>query len=111
MPFLQRIIISNKVSVLFFIEVIFDTLLVLVQTKCHFKKYFIPQIVAKLYYNNKYSLIILALCGGYIHGQSGTVLSPGFPDFYPNSLNCTWTIEVSHGKGKNITWISYGQSS
>uniref|UniRef100_A0A668AQ46 CUB and Sushi multiple domains 1a n=1 Tax=Myripristis murdjan TaxID=586833 RepID=A0A668AQ46_9TELE len=20
------------------------------------------------------------------------------PDFYPNSLNCTWTIEVSHGK-------------
>ncbi|EDM08947.1 rCG43134 [Rattus norvegicus] len=41
-----------------------------------------------------------ALCGGYIHGKSGTVLSPGFPDFYPNSLNCTWTIEVSHGKGK-----------
>ncbi|NXO44644.1 CSMD1 protein, partial [Locustella ochotensis] len=40
-----------------------------------------------------------ALCGGYIHGKSGTVLSPGFPDFYPNSLNCTWTIEVSHGKG------------
>lgn len=44
-----------------------------------------------------------ALCGGYIQGKSGTVLSPGFPDFYPNSLNCTWTIEVSHGKGKNLT--------
>jgi hypothetical protein len=45
---------------------------------------------------------ISALCGGYIHGKSGTVLSPGFPDFYPNSLNCTWTIEVSHGKGKTL---------
>uniref|UniRef100_A0A672SV79 Uncharacterized protein n=1 Tax=Sinocyclocheilus grahami TaxID=75366 RepID=A0A672SV79_SINGR len=39
-----------------------------------------------------------ALCGGYIYGKTGTVLSPGFPDFYPNSLNCTWTVEVSHGK-------------
>lgn len=43
----------------------------------------------------------LALCGGYVYGKTGTILSPGFPDFYPNSLNCTWTIEVSHGKGKN----------
>uniref|UniRef100_A0AAZ1XFY7 CUB and Sushi multiple domains 1 n=1 Tax=Oreochromis aureus TaxID=47969 RepID=A0AAZ1XFY7_OREAU len=39
-----------------------------------------------------------ALCGGYVYGKTGTILSPGFPDFYPNSLNCTWTIEVSHGK-------------
>ncbi|XP_036106445.1 CUB and sushi domain-containing protein 1 [Molossus molossus] len=48
-----------------------------------------------------------ALCGGYIHGQSGTVLSPGFPDFYPNSLNCTWTIEVSHGKGVQMTFHTF----
>lgn len=41
-----------------------------------------------------------ALCGGYIHGSSGTILSPGFPDFYPHNLNCTWVIETSHGKGK-----------
>lgn len=41
-----------------------------------------------------------ALCGGYIRGSSGTILSPGFPDFYPNNLNCTWTIETSHGKGE-----------
>lgn len=49
-----------------------------------------------------FSFLCLALCGGYIHVRSGTVLSPGFPDFYPNSLNCTWTIEVSHGKGKTL---------
>ncbi|XP_008977252.4 CUB and sushi domain-containing protein 1 isoform X1 [Callithrix jacchus] len=48
-----------------------------------------------------------ALCGGYIHGKSGTVLSPGFPDFYPNSLNCTWTIEVSHGKGVQMIFHTF----
>ncbi|XP_044280900.1 CUB and sushi domain-containing protein 2-like [Varanus komodoensis] len=44
-----------------------------------------------------------ALCGGYIRGSSGTVLSPGFPDFYPNNLNCTWIIEASHGKVSTAT--------
>ncbi|XP_043916396.1 CUB and sushi domain-containing protein 1-like [Protopterus annectens] len=48
-----------------------------------------------------------ALCGGYIHGRSGTMLSPSFPDFYPNSLNCTWTIEVSHGKGVQLTFHTF----
>ncbi|XP_023598845.1 CUB and sushi domain-containing protein 1-like [Trichechus manatus latirostris] len=48
-----------------------------------------------------------ALCGGYIHGKSGTVLSPGFPDFYPNSLNCTWTVEVSHGKGVQMIFHTF----
>lgn len=42
----------------------------------------------------------VALCGGFIQGSSGTILSPGFPDFYPNNLNCTWVIETSHGKGE-----------
>ncbi|ELK10063.1 CUB and sushi domain-containing protein 1 [Pteropus alecto] len=45
-----------------------------------------------------------ALCGGYV---SGTVLAPGFPDFYPNSLNCTWTIEVSHGKGVQMIFHTF----
>uniref|UniRef100_A0A2I3GDK1 CUB and Sushi multiple domains 1 n=1 Tax=Nomascus leucogenys TaxID=61853 RepID=A0A2I3GDK1_NOMLE len=48
-----------------------------------------------------------ALCGGYIQGKTGTVLSPGFPDFYPNSLNCTWTIEVSHGKGVQMIFHTF----
>ncbi|KAL2083425.1 hypothetical protein ACEWY4_021198 [Coilia grayii] len=48
-----------------------------------------------------------ALCGGYIFGKSGSILSPGFPDFYPNSLNCTWTIEVSHGKGVQLVFHTF----
>uniref|UniRef100_A0A673IHF6 CUB and Sushi multiple domains 1 n=1 Tax=Sinocyclocheilus rhinocerous TaxID=307959 RepID=A0A673IHF6_9TELE len=48
-----------------------------------------------------------ALCGGFIYGKTGTVLSPGFPDFYPNSLNCTWTVEVSHGKGVQLLFHTF----
>uniref|UniRef100_A0AAV2LT87 CUB and Sushi multiple domains 1 n=1 Tax=Knipowitschia caucasica TaxID=637954 RepID=A0AAV2LT87_KNICA len=48
-----------------------------------------------------------ALCGGYVYGTTGTILSPGFPDFYPNSLNCTWTIEVSHGKGVHLVFHTF----
>uniref|UniRef100_A0ABM5ESZ5 CUB and sushi domain-containing protein 2 isoform X2 n=1 Tax=Pogona vitticeps TaxID=103695 RepID=A0ABM5ESZ5_9SAUR len=48
-----------------------------------------------------------ALCGGYIRGSNGTVLSPGFPDFYPNNLNCTWVIEASHGKGVFFTFHTF----
>uniref|UniRef100_A0A5F8GTY5 CUB and Sushi multiple domains 2 n=1 Tax=Monodelphis domestica TaxID=13616 RepID=A0A5F8GTY5_MONDO len=48
-----------------------------------------------------------ALCGGFIQGSSGTILSPGFPDFYPNNLNCTWVIETSHGKGVYFTFHTF----
>uniref|UniRef100_A0A8K9V7L3 CUB and Sushi multiple domains 2 n=1 Tax=Oncorhynchus mykiss TaxID=8022 RepID=A0A8K9V7L3_ONCMY len=48
-----------------------------------------------------------ALCGGYIQGNTGTILSPGFPDFYPHNLNCTWMIESSHGKGVQFTFHTF----
>lgn len=46
-----------------------------------------------------------ALCGGDVRGPSGTILSPGYPELYPNSLNCTWTVDVTHGKGKRFPYI------
>lgn len=46
-----------------------------------------------------------ASCGGDIRGPGGIILSPGYPELYPNSLNCTWTVEVSHGKGKRTLLI------
>lgn len=58
---------------------------------------------------NKWKLLIVcmlchaALCGGDVRGPGGTILSPGYPEVYPSSLNCTWTVEVSHGKGKAYT--------
>ncbi|XDV50778.1 hypothetical protein PO909_019790 [Leuciscus waleckii] len=55
----------------------------------------------------KVNKVFSTLCGGYIYGKTGTVLSPGFPDFYPNSLNCTWTVEVSHGKGVQLLFHTF----
>lgn len=46
-----------------------------------------------------------ALCGGDVRGPSGTILSPGYPELYPNSLNCTWTVDVTHGKGMHLHFI------
>uniref|UniRef100_A0A7N6FBD4 CUB and Sushi multiple domains 3a n=1 Tax=Anabas testudineus TaxID=64144 RepID=A0A7N6FBD4_ANATE len=48
-----------------------------------------------------------ASCGGDIRGPRGIILSPGYPELYPNSLNCTWTVEVSHGKGVQFTFHSF----
>ncbi|XP_027868688.1 CUB and sushi domain-containing protein 3-like isoform X1 [Xiphophorus couchianus] len=48
-----------------------------------------------------------ASCGGDIRGPAGIILSPGYPELYPNSLNCTWTVEVSHGKGVQFTFHSF----
>uniref|UniRef100_A0A8C5DPG5 CUB and sushi domain-containing protein 3-like n=1 Tax=Gouania willdenowi TaxID=441366 RepID=A0A8C5DPG5_GOUWI len=48
-----------------------------------------------------------ASCGGDIRGPGGIILSPGFPELYPNSLNCTWTVEVSHGKGVQFMFHSF----
>ncbi|KAM8966399.1 CUB and sushi domain-containing protein 3 [Pelodytes ibericus] len=48
-----------------------------------------------------------ALCGGDVRGPSGTILSPGYPEIYPNSLNCTWTIEVTHGKGVQFIFHTF----
>uniref|UniRef100_A0A4W4E2X2 CUB and Sushi multiple domains 3a n=1 Tax=Electrophorus electricus TaxID=8005 RepID=A0A4W4E2X2_ELEEL len=48
-----------------------------------------------------------ALCGGDVKGSNGIILSPGFPELYPNSLNCTWTVEVSHGKGVRFTFHAF----
>ncbi|XP_072548530.1 CUB and sushi domain-containing protein 3 isoform X2 [Salminus brasiliensis] len=48
-----------------------------------------------------------ALCGGDVKGPNGIILSPGFPELYPNSLNCTWTVEVSYGKGVRFTFHAF----
>ncbi|KAG7229420.1 hypothetical protein INR49_012811, partial [Caranx melampygus] len=48
-----------------------------------------------------------ASCGGDIRGPGGIILSPGYPELYPNSLNCTWTVEVSHGKGVQFIFHSF----
>ncbi|KAG9355664.1 hypothetical protein JZ751_000502 [Albula glossodonta] len=41
-------------------------------------------------------------CGGNLTSRTGTILSPGFPDPYLNSLNCVWKITVPEGSGIQV---------
>ncbi|KAJ7417297.1 hypothetical protein BTVI_33368 [Pitangus sulphuratus] len=46
-------------------------------------------------------------CGGNLTERKGTILSPGFPEPYLNSLNCVWKITVPEGAGIQIQVISF----
>lgn len=35
-----------------------------------------------------------APCGGHLTASTGVLLSPGWPSFYKDSLNCQWVIEA-----------------
>lgn len=41
-------------------------------------------------------------CGGNLTERRGTILSPGFPEPYLNSLNCVWKIMVPEGAGIQV---------
>lgn len=41
-------------------------------------------------------------CGGNLTERTGTILSPGFPEPYLNSLNCVWKIMVPEGAGIQV---------
>lgn len=53
---------------------------------------------------NKYIfyVIIPVPCSGNLTERRGTILSPGYPEPYPNSLNCLWRIHVSEGAGIQV---------
>lgn len=47
-------------------------------------------------------------CGGNLTERRGTILSPGFPEPYLNSLNCVWKIMVPEGAGIQV-WVGSGR--
>lgn len=60
--------------------------------------------------SNKYVLFtflfisFLAPCGGHFSSPSGVILSPGWPGYYKDSLNCEWVIEAEPGHSIKITF-------
>lgn len=48
--------------------------------------------------------LFLAPCGGHLTSPSGMILSPGWPGFYKDSLNCVWVIEAQPGYPIKITF-------
>ncbi|GFQ81646.1 CUB domain-containing protein 2 [Trichonephila clavata] len=37
-------------------------------------------------------------CGGIVTGVGGTIVSPGYPQFFPKNIECVWLIRVDHHK-------------
>lgn len=48
------------------------------------------------------SFLLPVPCGGNLTERRGTILSPGFPEPYLNSLNCVWKIIVPEGAGIQV---------
>ena len=46
-------------------------------------------------------------CGGDLRSESGRVSSPGFPDTYPPSVECVWTLAASLGNIVQINFESF----
>uniref|UniRef100_A0A4W3J731 Uncharacterized protein n=1 Tax=Callorhinchus milii TaxID=7868 RepID=A0A4W3J731_CALMI len=46
-------------------------------------------------------------CNANLTERRGTILSPGYPEPYGNSLNCVWKITVTEGAGIQIQVISF----
>ncbi len=53
---------------------------------------------------SSFSLFICAAvpCGGNLTQRIGTILSPGYPEPYLNSLSCVWKITVPEGMGIQV---------
>lgn len=48
-----------------------------------------------------------AACGGDFTAPSGTFTSPGYPDSYPQSAECVWTIVVSAGSRVQMSFSMF----
>ncbi|XP_028275698.1 ST14 transmembrane serine protease matriptase a [Parambassis ranga] len=46
-------------------------------------------------------------CGGLLTGERGLLSSPSFPNFYPPSMSCQWSIEVPAGKVVKLTFLKF----
>ncbi|XP_054719322.1 cubilin-like [Uloborus diversus] len=46
-------------------------------------------------------------CGGELTGYSGSIASPGFPNFYDFDVECVWTIKASAGSKLLLSFSSF----
>lgn len=60
------------------------------------------------------SLTVPAPCGGHLTAPMGVLLSPGWPGYYKDSLNCEWVIEARKDHAIKISfdryWFVFGNS-
>lgn len=60
------------------------------------------------------TLSVPAPCGGHLTAPMGVLLSPGWPGYYKDSLNCEWVIEARKDHAIKISfdryWFVFGNS-
>ena len=47
-----------------------------------------------------------AECGS-VAQYNTTLTSPGYPNYYPRNMDCTWTWKIPAGKILNVTFASF----
>ncbi|MBN3302309.1 CDCP2 protein, partial [Amia calva] len=47
------------------------------------------------------------VCGGVLMGLSGIIASPDYPDNYPNSAECSWTVRVSNRTVVSLVFLDF----
>lgn len=57
--------------------------------------------VSYLFY---FCFCLIVPCGGNIASDNGTIFSPGYPEEYPSSADCTWLITVASGLGVRLNF-------
>ena len=50
-------------------------------------------------------ILFLSVCGAHYSMESGTLVSPGYPNNYVNDLNCNYTITVDPQKFVILTFL------
>lgn len=53
------------------------------------------------------TLTVPAPCGGHLTAPMGVLLSPGWPGYYKDSLNCEWVIEARKNHAVKISFDRY----
>lgn len=66
------------------------------------------------YYNNVLRLptyrdrcVHCAACEGNLRHDMGLIISPNYPDKYPNNLVCEWTIVLATGENILLNFIDF----
>ena len=54
-----------------------------------------------------FTIAVFDDCGGEFSGQGGEIVSPGYPDIYPNNSVCVWTVTGAEGDIIRVTFKDF----
>ncbi|RWS21660.1 Cubilin-like protein, partial [Leptotrombidium deliense] len=49
----------------------------------------------------------ISTCGGLLDSETGTFVSPGYPNDYPLNVECVWTLECSPGNRVSLSFTDF----